>query len=109
MINLRKSRGLTQQQVASKLGIDRTTYTKYETGSSEPGFEMLIRLSQLLGVSLDALFGGPVSDPLAASVSDSGSESLSADELELLAAYRGMNDEEKRRLKDNLANKTDSE
>ena len=109
LIKLRKSRGFTQQQVASKLGIDRTTYTKYETGVSEPGFEMLIRLSQLLDVSLDELFGGPVSEPLTAAVSDSGTESLSADELELIAAYREMNEDEKRRLKENLANKTHSE
>ena len=37
LIKLRKNKGFTQQQVASKLGIDRTTYTKYETGVSEPG------------------------------------------------------------------------
>ena len=70
---------------------------------------MLIRLSQLLDVSLDELFGGPVSEPLTAAVSDSGTESLSADELELIAAYREMNEDEKRRLKENLANKTHSE
>ena len=109
LIKLRKNKGFTQQQVASKLGIDRTTYTKYETGVSEPGFEMLIRLSQMLNVSLDELFGGPVNDPLTAAVSDSRAESLSEDELELIAAYRGLNEDEKRRLKENLANKTDSE
>ncbi len=109
LIKLRKNKGFTQQQVASKLGIDRTTYTKYETGVSEPGFEMLIRLSQMLNVSLDELFGGPVNDPLTAAVSDSRTESLSEDELELIAAYRGLNEDEKRRLKENLANKTDSE
>ena len=109
LIKLRKNKGFTQQQVASKLGIDRTTYTKYETGVSEPGFEMLIRLSQVLNVSLDELFGGPVNDPLTAAVSDSRTESLSEDELELIAAYRGLNEDEKRRLKENLANKTDSE
>lgn len=109
LIKLRKNKGFTQQQVASKLGIDRTTYTKYETGVSEPGFEMLIRLSQMLNVSLDELFGGPVNDPLTAAVSDSRAESLSEDELELIAAYRGLNEGEKRRLKENLANKTDSE
>ena len=109
LIKLRKNKGFTQQQVASKLGIDRTTYTKYETGVSEPAFEMLIRLSQMLNVSLDELFGGPVNDPLTAAVSDSRAESLSEDELELIAAYRGLNEDEKRRLKENLANKTDSE
>ena len=109
LIKLRKSKGFTQQQVASELGIDRTTYTKYETGVSEPGFEMLIRLSQLLDVSLDELFGGPVTEPLSVAVSDSGSDDLSKDELELIAAYRGMNEEEKRRFMENLTFKSDSE
>ena len=33
--------GLTQQQVADALNINRTTYTKYETGVSEPSHELL--------------------------------------------------------------------
>lgn len=55
---LRKKVGLTQADVASKLGIDRSTYTKYETGQSEPSFEMVQRLSALFGVSIELLVGG---------------------------------------------------
>ena len=55
---LRKKAGLTQADVASKLGIDRSTYTKYETGQSEPSFEMVQRLSALFGVSIELLVGG---------------------------------------------------
>lgn len=35
---------LTQQQVADILNINRTTYTKYETGVSEPSHEVLRKL-----------------------------------------------------------------
>lgn len=109
LIKLRKNLGYTQQQVAAKLGIDRTTYTKYETGVSEPSFEMLIRLSQLLGISLDELFGAPVDDRLSVSVSDNSADKLSPDEQQLLAAYRSLNGERKQRAIDDLKNMNEPE
>lgn len=39
------------------LGIHCTTYTKYETGASEPSFEMLRKLTEIFGVSSDYLLG----------------------------------------------------
>lgn len=55
--SLRKYREYTQQDVALKLGIDRTTYNKYETGKSEPDYEILRKLADLFGVSTDYLIG----------------------------------------------------
>lgn len=55
---LRKRRKWTQADVASRLGIERSTYTRYEIGQSEPSFDMLQRLSDLFEVSIDALVGG---------------------------------------------------
>ena len=49
---LRKKTGLTQAEVAVKLGIDRSTYAKYETGQSEPNFEILAKIAELYGASL---------------------------------------------------------
>lgn len=37
----RKMCGFTQQQVADMLNLNRTTYTKYETGVSEPSIEIM--------------------------------------------------------------------
>lgn len=56
--NLRKQRtrlGLTQQQVAEKLNIDRSTYSYYELGRTSPSVEMLYELILLFGVSADEL------------------------------------------------------
>lgn len=47
----------TQKELAAFLGIDRTTYTKYETGASEPALETLGRLSQYYHVDIDYLIG----------------------------------------------------
>lgn len=55
---LRKRMGLTQAAVASSLGIDRSTYAKYESGQSEPNFEMLNKISALFGTTLDFLITG---------------------------------------------------
>ena len=52
---LRTSKNLTQKDVAEFLGVDRTTYVKYETGASEPNFETLQKLAAFCGVSTDYL------------------------------------------------------
>lgn len=55
--SLRKEKGWTQQEVANLLGIERSTYTRYENGTSEPNFEMLEQLSRIFDVSTDVLIG----------------------------------------------------
>lgn len=52
---LRVERGFTQKQVAEMLGIDRTTYAKYEAGANEPGIAMIKRLAEAFGVTTDYL------------------------------------------------------
>lgn len=54
---LRKRDGWTQAEVAAKLGVDRSTYAKYENGQSEPNFEMLQKLADLFRSSADFLIG----------------------------------------------------
>ena len=54
---LRTGRKWTQQQVADMLGVDRTTYAKYESGASEPNFEILKKLSQIYHVQSDVILG----------------------------------------------------
>ncbi len=41
---LRNTYELSQQDIADKLGIDRSTYTYYETGKTEPSINMLSRI-----------------------------------------------------------------
>nr|DAH09959.1 MAG TPA: Repressor protein CI [Caudoviricetes sp.] len=53
---LRKKKEYTQQEIADRLGINRTTYTKWETGVSEPGLKSIERLCNLLDVDYNTLF-----------------------------------------------------
>lgn len=59
---LRKREKWTQQEVASKLGVDRSTYTKYETGQSEPNFETLQKIAALFGVSTDFILNADINE-----------------------------------------------
>ncbi len=54
---LRKNSGMTQQQLAQKLGISNSAVGMYEQGRREPDGEMLLRLCKVFDVSADELLG----------------------------------------------------
>ncbi len=56
---LRIAKGVTQNEVANLLGIDRTTYTKYETGDSNPDYGIICKLADYFNVTVDYLLGRP--------------------------------------------------
>ena len=53
----RIEKGLTQKQVADKVGVVVSAITNYETGFREPSIETLKKLCVLLNVSADYLIG----------------------------------------------------
>ena len=53
----RKSQKLTQEDLANKLGISRSTLSYYEHGNIEPNIFVLITLSKLMNCSIDSLIG----------------------------------------------------
>ena len=53
----RKEKGLTQMQVAVYCDITEKAYQNYELMTREPKLEILIRIADLFGVSLDYLVG----------------------------------------------------
>lgn len=52
----RKSKGLTQKQLAEKIGVNTVTVTRYENNDREPNFETLKKIAIELGISLNDLF-----------------------------------------------------
>ena len=66
LMELRKARGLSQEELGFRLDVTRQTVSKWETGQTTPEMEKLIALSALFGVSIDALVGngGAESQPL---------------------------------------------
>jgi transcriptional regulator with XRE-family HTH domain len=55
--HFRKLRGLTQAEVAAKIGITRGSLAAYETGRVRVVDEMIVRFALALGVSADKLLG----------------------------------------------------
>lgn len=56
--NLRKEKGMTQKQIADKLGVVPKTVSKWETGHGFPDVSVLSELADILGVSEKALLSG---------------------------------------------------
>lgn len=55
LLKLRKEHGLSQEQLASKLGISRQAVSKWERAEASPDTDNLIELAKLYNVSLDDL------------------------------------------------------
>lgn len=55
LAELRKYYGLSQEELAGRIGVSRQTLSKYETGESVPDIEKCKILADVLNVSVDAL------------------------------------------------------
>lgn len=58
---LRKSKGLTQEEFASRLHVVRQTVSKWESGASAPDAETLVRISEILEIPVADLLGETLS------------------------------------------------
>lgn len=74
---MRKSRKLTQEDIAKSIGQSASSITMYETGRREPDFETLEALADVFNV------------PLSSIIFD---DKYSADEIRLVSAYRNADD-----------------
>ncbi len=52
---LRKQNGMSQEELADRMGISRQSVSKWESGQSQPEIEKLLQLSELFHVSTDYL------------------------------------------------------
>lgn len=86
---LRQSKGVLQKDVATHLGVDRTTYVKYERGDSEPNHDMLSKLADYFEVSIDYLLGRETS-------AQTIDEQLDGVEFALFGEIHDLTEEEKR-------------
>ena len=60
---IRKSKGLSQEELAVKLNVVRQTISKWETGLSVPDADMLIAISEALETPVSTLLGETVNEP----------------------------------------------
>ena len=82
---LRKQAHLTQVELAKRLGIGQSSYADWERGKKKPTQDNLVKIAQVLNVSVDYLVG------------NSEEKSDDIDNIELLFRMnsKGLTDEEK--------------
>lgn len=86
---LRKSRNLSQQQLADYLHTSKSSVNMYERGEREPGLEMLEAIADYFNVDMDYLMGK-------AEIANQALSSVpfpNANEQELLTIYRNVNED----------------
>lgn len=58
LVKLRKARRLTQLQLAELVNVQPRLISRWETGETKPQFDHVVRLAEVLEVSLDVLMRG---------------------------------------------------
>ena len=89
---IRKSKGLSQEELAIKLNVVRQTISKWEQGLSVPDSELLVSLSDALDT--------PVSTLLGENVTEQKEDSLKeiAEKLEIINLQLAQKKETKRKI-----------
>ena len=79
--HFRTMSGLTQQQVADVLGLDRSTYAYYESGKTTPDIKSVNKLLKIFNISYYELMDE--TDPTTVSVSDPSVSDNDEDKLHI--------------------------
>lgn len=64
LAELRKRKGMTQSDLAERVGVEQPTVQRWERGKREPSFEQLFALADALGVEPGALIDPALAAPL---------------------------------------------
>ena len=64
IMNLRKKNGLSQEELAGKIGVARQTISKWELGETSPDLKQSKELSKIFNVSLDELTNNDIKEVL---------------------------------------------
>ena len=70
LMDLRRKSGLSQEQLADRLGVTRQSVSKWESGTAMPELVKLISLSDIFGVSVDYLVKDYLEEPESAGGGD---------------------------------------
>lgn len=89
---LRKSKGLTQEELALKLNVVRQTVSKWEQGLSVPDASMLIVLAEKLDTPVSVLLGEPVA------TQDLDELAVLAEKLEIINLQLARQQERRRKM-----------
>lgn len=96
---LRVDRGLTQQELADRLGITKSTVSMYERGNRTPNFEIAEQITNFFGVDLKYLMGSTDKvERISGDETDVQSgmfAEITAEEIALIKAFRHSSEDTK--------------
>ncbi len=88
---LRKGKGLTQEQLAEQFNISRRSVSRWETGSNLPDLDILIEMADYYGVELKEIFNG-----------ERKSEKMNEELKETVLKVAEFSNEDKRKLTERM-------
>lgn len=88
---LRVNQRLSQQELASRLSMNRITYSQYETNRRQPDYETLLKIADYHGVSVDYLLGR-TNEPIPVNSSQPSESSYHEQKKEILKLIGEMTD-----------------
>ena len=103
----RKALGLTQQDIASVINVDRSTYSNYERGATEPDLKTLKKIADVLDVSVNVLLDDEKEVKKVADRSEIPMYNIAKSEKKLLVKYRILSEEQKKASLDFINNLND--
>ena len=105
LYNYREAHNYTQEKVSKYLNITRQAYSNYETGKRDPDVRLLVKLSELYGITLNQLILDSYTPsviresrpPYQTAVEPNNNTSLflTEEEAELILKYRNASDEDR--------------
>ena len=100
--NLRKFRtaaGFSQEELSQLLGMNRATYTYYETGKTRPDLATLVTLAEIFQTTVDGLLG-TAAPPKRKRENESPVFNLLKDEKQVICLYRSLPEAQRARWLD---------
>jgi len=89
LAKLRKEAGMSQLELAEKLGVSQQTVSKYERGIREPDNATLVKLSEIFNCSIDYLLGRTnIKDPIETIAAHHDGEEWTEEELEEIERFK---------------------
>lgn len=85
LMKYRKAAGMTQMQLADKLGISFQAVSNWERGQSCPDISKLAELSELLGVTIDELLGNSRAGEIVGAIQKEKTPVVTSEEFEEIA------------------------
>ncbi len=104
LFELRKSKNLTQDDVAEKLNVTRQTISKWETNQSTPDFDKIVPLCDLYGISPNELLTGNYD--VSNDESNKSDEKFDFDEAKKHLFTRGKHDDYENMTKNQIKQKS---